>query len=914
MKTSLKKYEKFLKDHQVKEKDGVHNFTRMPDKNLKIYGGKYYIPDDKKEQFYQLYIDYVFTNQKYEYLTECQLPTGEGPILVDVDLRYDTSVTKRQHKHDDIISIIQCHLDSLKEILVFDETTFPIYIFEKPNVVVQDDKTKDGIHMVFGIKLDYPYQMELRKKVVDNIANYDLEIPITNTWDNVFDVAISRGKTNWTLYGSRKPAFDAYSLVAAYNLTYDSRDGEFSMEEIALGTLTINDYFRKISAQYKENVSFDVNTKIIDQVENNISSRPKKKNTLKVRTLDEMEDLNPDNIKNIEDLNTCLDKLFDSTANIHSSEYNLKEVYNIVMILPEEYYMEFDKWIRVGWALKNIDNRLFYVWIKFSSQWKDFDYGDIGTRFDEWNNFDCGEGCLGYGSIMYWARTHWDEYCKNNPNEENKYEEVYKDTLDYYLEESIRECNDYNLAMVLYKLLVSRLSCASIKNKLWFEFNGNNWNEIDSGHTLGNVMSTEMYNLYCDKILPLLQEIKDIQNDDDKWAPLSEKIAKIQKICNQIKNNGPKERIKREAESIFYDADFYERLDSNPLLLGVKNGIIDFKEKVFRPGSAKDYVSKNTHVNYTHPDKWDPKIMKEIDAFMSQLFPDESLRSYIWDTLASTLNGENKNQTFNNFYGSGSNGKTKIIELMKSVLGDYYGVVPTSYMVSKREGVGQTSSGIAQLKGARFAIINEPTTGDKLNDGKLKEITGGDDLTARELFQKQMTFKPQFKIIVCTNNLFEINDRSDGMWRRIRIVIFESKFKRKENFEPNRKFQFEIDENLDAKLETWKSVFLSRLIHRVFETEGIVHDCSRVKEASEDYRKSQDHLMCFMTTSIEQRDDSEITITRLRDEYDLFCIENNITKKHKKSDLENEMTKYYGKRHARKGWLNVGFVEKEYDE
>ena len=60
-----------------------------------------------------------------------------------------------------------------------------------------------------------------------------------------------------------------------------------------------------------------------------------------------MEDLNPDNIKNIEDLNTCLDKLFDSTANIHSSEYNLKEVYNIVMILPEEYYMEFDKWIRV---------------------------------------------------------------------------------------------------------------------------------------------------------------------------------------------------------------------------------------------------------------------------------------------------------------------------------------------------------------------------------------------------------------------------------------------------------------------------------------------------------------------------------------------------------------------------------------
>ena len=51
MKTSLKKYEKFLKDHLVKEKDGVHNFMRMPDKNLKIYGGKYFIRMIKRSNF-----------------------------------------------------------------------------------------------------------------------------------------------------------------------------------------------------------------------------------------------------------------------------------------------------------------------------------------------------------------------------------------------------------------------------------------------------------------------------------------------------------------------------------------------------------------------------------------------------------------------------------------------------------------------------------------------------------------------------------------------------------------------------------------------------------------------------------------------------------------------------------------------
>ena len=91
---------------------------------------------------------------------------------------------------------------------------------------------------------------------------------------------------------------------------------------------------------------------------------------------------------------------------------------------------------------------------------------------------------------------------------------------------------------------------------MWFEFNGNNWNEIDSGHTLGNVMSTEMYNLYCDKILPLLQEIKDIQNDDDKWAPLSEKIAKFKKYVIKLKTMVQKSESSEKLNQYFMTQTF----------------------------------------------------------------------------------------------------------------------------------------------------------------------------------------------------------------------------------------------------------------------------------------------------------------------------------------------------------------------
>ena len=78
--------------------------------------------------------------------------------------------------------------------------------------------------------------------------------------------------------------------------------------------------------------------------------------------------------------------------------------------------------------------------------------------------------------------------------------------------------------------------------------------------------------------------------------------------------------------------------------------------------------------------------------------------------------------------------------------------------------------------GSRYAVMQEPSKGEKINEGIMKEITGGDPIQGRALFKEAVTFIPQFKLVVCTNTLFDIKSNDDGTWRRIRVCDFVSKF------------------------------------------------------------------------------------------------------------------------------------------
>jgi P4 family phage/plasmid primase-like protien len=340
------------------------------------------------------------------------------------------------------------------------------------------------------------------------------------------------------------------------------------------------------------------------------------------------------------------------------------------------------------------------------------------------------------------------------------------------------------------------------------------------------------------------------------------------------------------------------------------NGVIDFKNKIFRDGYPEDYITKTTKISYIPAEAINgnneyQNIKQDIVTFMDKLFPIPDLNRYMWDHLSASLIGSNKNQTFNVYHGSGSNGKSIIADLMAVTLGEYKGTVPITLVTEKRGLIGGTSDEVLKLKGIRYAVMQEPSKNVKLNEGIMKELTGGDPIQARGLYSESEIFEPQFSLVVCTNNLFDIDSNDDGTWRRIRKCDFVSKFiDEGEEHTDNTEYIFLKDKTLKDKLPQLAPVFASMLVSRAFETEGIILDSEYVMNASNKYRKGQDHISGFIAENIEKtgNDRDRVKKTEIYQQFKLwFEQEQGKRKMPKGQELYDYMDKKCGM-HKNAGW------------
>lgn len=893
-----------------------YTHTRIPDFKLGIAGGKYYIPSQSLPAFYEKYYDFVYDKRNKEYLTEKQNEDGKGPILVDLDLRYSRDVKKRLHTDDDIISILTLYLEKIRKIYsVGDGCEFSVYIMHKPNVNCLEDKTKDGMHMVIGIQSNHKVQEILRTEVMNEIEEYLddtslLKTHLTNDWNSVFDLGITRGSVGWQLLGSRKPGHEAYRLTHIFHLQYSSELKNFVTNNIRIDTFDLKSNFHLLSAQYTENPLLELNPSIMQEYPsffgNNAASRRKmSKKPSRIRIIS--DDLLPNEITNQCELDRSVESFLDNL--VHSSEYIIKETHDYTMTLPVKFSEDYDSWIRVGFALKNTDSTLFITWLAFSAKSTKFDFGDIPERWEQWKKFDSTDDGLSRFSIIYWSRDYWMGIKPSIPELENPYLQVYRSSLDYFVDEAIQEPTDYNMAVVIHRMLHTDFICSGIKTGTWFEFCLNRWVEIDCGYKLSHKMSTDVYNVFNEKQRKLVSKFGEMDNDDSKCSKMQADIRTILSLSQGLKNNTNKRRILDEAKLLFYAKDFNEKADENPYLLGFKNGVVDFIHNVFRPGNSRDFITLSTNIKYVSMKDCDSKIIEEINDFMSKIFPNESIKQYMWEMLASCLIGINKPQTFNIFTGKGSNGKSLLLKFMSICLGDYHCILPLKAVTGQRSSVGQASPEIVAIKGRRIAQINEPSEGDTINEGIMKELTGGDKMQGRGLFKDPVSFVPQAKLVVATNTLMDIKSRDDGTWRRIRKVDFESKFVDK--IDPDDKenpYQFLKDHDLERKMENWKETFMAMLVEIAYKTNGMVKDCDIVMQASNSYRLGQDRYAQFISERIVVDEHARCCRGEVKENYKSWYEEvygNN--EKQKYTALYEVLDKKYKPfaKGTNKGWLGI---------
>jgi P4 family phage/plasmid primase-like protien len=909
-------FKEFLTKSYYKKEDGTHiTHTRIANKTNK--GGSYFIPEHSLDKFYKLYIEHVFDLNEKEYLTEVQ-HKDKGPILIDLDLKYENTITKRQHTNDDIVSIIGVYLDILKTIVTFDDRKFTIYVFEKPDVNTKDTTiTKDGIHIIIGITLERSAQCYLRDEVLKEIDKC-VQLPLINTWDQIIDEGICAGYTNWQMYGSRKPEHPSYQLKHVYECSIDISDGEFSMEHISTYDPKNIENFKKMSAQYLGHNEFPIKDEIKEKL-TYVSSAKKEKSKPKLKVKYNTSVVNQSMISDIKsnaDLDSIISKLMESLT---CSEYYIKETHDFTLILPVDYYGpgSYSKWIRVGWALKNTDERLFLTWVKFSAQEncrnslrgsdEKFDFKSIPYLYEQWNEFSKNNDAgLSRRSILYWAK---------NDGDKNKYKKIQTESVDHYVEMTITTngATEYDLANVLYKLFQDKYVCISIKNNIWYEFKNHRWQEIDSGCYLRTLISTEVHSIYRDKISQAVNEMNSFAEDDPRWKKYRTRTHTLANIAIMLKSTSKKQNIMREAKDLFFDPDFLKKENENPYLLCFKNGVFDFSTNEFRSGRPDDYITKCTNNNYIPLEKVNKTDIEEVQEFMKKLYPEKDLHDYMWQHFASTLLGLNLNQTFNIYTGSGANGKSVVVDLMSKVLGEYKGDVPITLITQKRTSIGSASPEIAMLKDIRYAVMQEPSKGDVVNDGIMKQLTGDDPITGRSLFKDSITFIPQFTLAVCTNNLFEFKSNDDGTWRRIRLCPHKAKFKvNPVDNDPDEPYQFLIDKNIKRHFNRWKIAMLALLVEIAKEKKGVVEDCDSVLEASNKYRNNQDYISQFIQTHVEKCDGEKIKKTELYESFKQWYIAEIGKNVPKGKELYEYMEKKFGK--YNKHWKNVKISYDDDDE
>jgi putative DNA primase/helicase len=297
-------------------------------------------------------------------------------------------------------------------------------------------------------------------------------------------------------------------------------------------------------------------------------------------------------------------------------------------------------------------------------------------------------------------------------------------------------------------------------------------------------------------------------------------------------------------------------LDADPWLLGVKNGLIELRSGTFRSGKKNDLITKTAGSMY------DPNAEAlRWRRFLREIFADDAeLIAYLQKLVGYTLTGSTQEQLFLFLYGGGANGKTTFIETITALLGDYAQRAPQTLLVACDNG-REPMHEIARLHGARFVVSSETAEGDRLAESRIKDMTGGDTLTGRFLYQEPFDFIPKLKLWIFGNHRPEIRGTDRGIWRRVRLIPFNVEITENKR-EPH--LQDKLREELPGILNWAVEGCLS------WQRDGLAPPAA-VAAATAEYREEEDVLRDFLTEETESEDSSRVEHANLYERYTTWC-------------------------------------------
>lgn len=363
----------------------------------------------------------------------------------------------------------------------------------------------------------------------------------------------------------------------------------------------------------------------------------------------------------------------------------------------------------------------------------------------------------------------------------------------------------------------------------WMIYDGRRWAPDQSGEIMRRAKDTARR---------IFQEITDAKKPGDetaifKWARTSQGVERLKATLYLAQS---------EPGLPAHLSDF----DSDPYLLNCLNGTLNLKTGQLHPHDRAQNITRLVPIEYdANADfkLWDKFLLRVMGGNVKMV-------DYLQRAFGFSLTGSTIEQCLFFLKGMGANGKSVLLEILKYLAGEYGLNTSTETLTLRQGGI---RNDIARLAGARVVTVNETAEGQRLNEPLIKDMTGGDHITARFLHREFFDFKPQFKLWIRGNHKPRITGTDDGVWRRVHLIPFDVQIP-----------EAERDLDLLDKLKAEAPGILSWAVRGclIWQKHGL-QPPERVKAATCEYRAEMDMLGAFLDECCDVRDGFNISAKHL---------------------------------------------------
>jgi len=438
--------------------------------------------------------------------------------------------------------------------------------------------------------------------------------------------------------------------------------------------------------------------------------------------------------------------------------------------------------------------------------------------------------------------------------------------------------SDYGAAQYLNELIGKDLLFNESLQK-WFIWNGKKW----------MLNQREL----------VKQKAKKQLNERRKEIPLIQDSNKRKSFKKHVQHSLQKNYLDRILGNLQSEPDIpiiSDDLDNYRWLLNVKNGVVDLKKGELIPRKREQLMSKIVNIEYDPKatcDRW----MQFLDEIMQG---DQKMIDFLQRAVGYTLTGDVSEQCLFFLWGSGNNGKTKFINLLEQLVGEYSRrsrkdlIMKQQYKEKERH--------TARLRGRRLAIPSEIGEQDRLDEAQIKDLTGGDRLIGRKVFKNPFEFDPTHKLWLYGNHKPDIRGTDKGIWRRIRLIPFTYTV-------PKHKRDGKLEEKLIKELPGILRWAVEGCLE--WQKQGL-NPPQKVIDATKKYRKSRDRIRLFLEDCCTESDGEETSFSDMYYAYEQWCNNSGIHSKGKikfNEELENRGILRGKGKNNKNVWKNISLTD-----